>query len=165
MSADRRIELLVEVAASVFGVTRLAIVGSSRKHRVTLARHACWRFCRAALGMSLTQIGEAFSVHHSTVLSGERSILLWASSRPEIQALLDTLWVRLDHLRVGVGDPAGALRQRLAQDLMEATASQVGRLDHALTRLIAADPGAALSRISHIASTLEAELASLRRAS
>lgn len=49
------------------GVDVLDILGSSRKHRVTNARHMAMYVCRAAHELSFPEIGRLFKRDHSTV--------------------------------------------------------------------------------------------------
>ena len=49
------------------GVTVAEIRGHSRKRVIVLARHEAWRRLRAG-GMSISAIGRAWGVHHTSVM-------------------------------------------------------------------------------------------------
>lgn len=59
----------VSVVASHYGVQPAQVLGHVRSKRIVLARHVCWYIHRLD-GQTLSEIGRAYGVDHSTVVHG-----------------------------------------------------------------------------------------------
>ena len=62
---------VLDAVEFIFRVPRATLLSRSRRHAVVVARHACCAALRAR-GWSLSRIGAALSLHHTSVLNALR---------------------------------------------------------------------------------------------
>ena len=82
------LEPVKQLTARHFGAERLRMHGN-RPHEVA-ARSVAYKLCRD-MGYSLTEIAQAFSCHHTTVIYALRKI----ERDPELQRTVDELFVQI----------------------------------------------------------------------
>ncbi len=95
MAAQRRdpIAAIIAACAAEWGVTSVAIRGNSRKPSAVRPRHAAIWIAKEVTGRSTTELGEAFSRDHTSILHALGRV---DQADPETRAAIARVRERLD---------------------------------------------------------------------